>query len=54
MRGLVVAEDSLDLFSDHKYRFFPSDTRVLAMLIIDVAEGDVRRVVLDQPQTWTT
>ena len=54
MRSLVVAENGLDLLSDHEYRLFPSDTRVLAMLIIDVTEGNVRSVILDQPQTWTT
>ena len=54
VRSLVVAENGLDLFSNHEHRLFPGDARVLAMLIIDVPEGDVRRVVLDQPQTWTT
>jgi len=50
--SLIISEDGLDLFPDHKYRLFPSDTRVLAMLIVDVPKGDVRRVVLDQPQAW--
>ena len=47
VRCLVVAEHGLDLFSDHKYRLFPSDTRVLAMLVIDIPKCDVRRIVLD-------
>ena len=53
MGHLVVSENGLDLFSNHEYRLFSSDTRVLAMLVINVAEGDVRRIVLDQPQAWT-
>ena len=42
VRYLVVSENGLDLFSNHEDRFFPRDTRVLAMLIINVAEGDGR------------
>jgi len=53
MRHLVVSENGLDLFSNHEHRLFSSDTRVLAMLIINVSEGYVRRIVLYQPQTWT-
>ena len=54
MRSLVVAENGFDLFSDHEHRLFPSNAGVLAMLVIDVPKCDVRRIVLDQSQTWTT
>jgi hypothetical protein len=54
MRSLVFPEDGLDLLSNHEHWLFPGDTRILAMLIIDISEGDVRRVVLDQPQICAT
>lgn len=53
MGYLVVSENGLDLFSNHEDGLFPRDTRIFAMLVINVAEGDVRRIVLDQPQAWT-
>lgn len=52
--SLVVSKNGLDLLSDHEDWLFPSDTRILAVLVIDISEGYVRRVVLDQPQTWAT
>lgn len=54
VRSLVVSENGLDLLSDHEDRLFPSDTRILAVLIIDISEGNVGRIVLDQPQAWAT
>jgi hypothetical protein len=54
MRSLVFPEDGLDLLSNHEYWLFPSDTGILAMLIIDIPEGDVGGVVLDQPQICAT
>jgi hypothetical protein len=47
MRSLVVSENGLDLLSNHEYWLFPSDAGIFAMLIIDISEGDVGRVVLD-------
>lgn len=45
---LVLPQSGLDLLADHHNGFFPCHARVFAMLIVDVAERNVGRIVLQQ------
>jgi hypothetical protein len=54
MQIFELAQNLLDFFSGYKDRVLPGHICVLTILVINVAERNIRRIVLQKSKAWTT